>query len=513
MTSFQELSVDDRLKHSVEANFGFATMTEVQEKSIPQVVLGTDTFVKAKTGTGKTLAFLLPLFHQLLRNKNNSGKSSKKGGISALILSPTRELAQQIAAEADLLNKSLNAFEIATFVGGKNIKRDFEALKSATPNIIVATPGRFIDLLKRSQEEQLSLEENLRKLKIVILDEGDSLLDMGFQPSILKIFSYIPKDRQTLLYSATMPQSVIKLSQELLKPNFTLVDCVGEVIDQTHEQVDQYVTVTPYSKQNETLEMCIAEQLHKKADSKILVFLTVAKEAKFMALLFQQLGYAPLQMHSRMNQNQRENSASLFKQKKKAIMFSSDVSARGMDYPDIDLIIQVGFVTRDQYVQRLGRTARAGKGGQGILLLADFEADVVKGLLTGINLLDHPGRLSADASKFSTSLVEKNAELKKAAEDAYAAWMGYYKSQSRLLKWKPEDMVTFANIGAVARGLTSIPEIPYPIAVKLGIQNVPTANIFGKSNNKGKNRGRKRKSDQSSDTSGHNSKKLKSDEE
>eukprot|EP00475_Leptophrys_vorax_P023608 TRINITY_DN3231_c0_g1_i1.p1 TRINITY_DN3231_c0_g1~~TRINITY_DN3231_c0_g1_i1.p1 ORF type:complete len:525 (-),score=160.88 TRINITY_DN3231_c0_g1_i1:95-1435(-) len=437
-------------------------MTDVQQKGIPVALTGADAFVKAKTGTGKTLAFLIPAFEKMASNHLSNGTQ-------VLIIAPTRELVDQIISEAQMVNSNFN-YKIKKLIGGKPILQDQKAVGRDGPfEIVVATPGRLKQLLI----EDPVFKRQLSSLKMLVLDEGDTLLDMGFQLDIMRIMGHLPKERQTVLYSATLPQKVLDFARGILRPNNVLVDSVGKVVDQTHQHVEQSMVVTDMTQQYQALEKVIHNHLTEEKEAKILVFLPTARETGLVAGLFQE--YKPLQMHSKLSQSARDRTAREFRMPGSHLMFSSDVSARGMDYPNITMIVQVGHVLRDQYVQRLGRTARAGKSGKGVLILADYEEKTVMKELNGISIKRIP--FSADdgatKSKLRFSIVEKDATLKATAKQAYKAWLGYRKSFAGPLGFSPAQLVQKANEYSSYIGLREVPALQKKTIGMMGLKGVP----------------------------------------
>ncbi|CAM9901402.1 unnamed protein product, partial [Scytosiphon promiscuus] len=364
---FAQLPLSAPTQRAIAEVLGYETLTKVQNQSIPPALAGHDVLAKAKTGTGKTLSFLLPAIEGIARTPR-----AQRRGISTLIISPTRELAQQIADEA---NQVLTFHDISLIcvVGGTNIKSDVRGFRAnPPPDIVVATPGRLNDHL-----DNYGLASAMQGLSHLIFDEADQLLEMGFRPAIEAILRYMPdcRSRQTLLFSATMPQDVRKIAQLALKDQYQFVDCVGEE-ESTHQHVPQQFTVCGQEQQAE--ELCQLLRENMAADPrghKIIVFFTTARLTQFYAELCNLMGFPVLEIHSRKSQGHRNKVSDQFRNGQGLVMFTSDVSARGMDYPDVSAVIQVGLPSdKAQYIHRLGRTARAGKGGHGILLLCDFES-------------------------------------------------------------------------------------------------------------------------------------------
>ena len=345
-------------------------MTQVQAQTIAVSLRGVDMLAKAKTGTGKTLAFLVPAVERL----RLLGQNRRTDSVGALIISPTRELATQIAEEAKMLLHFLPNFQIQVVFGGTNIRADLSKLKRRAPELLVATPGRLNDLL-----ENHGLQSQMKALSVMVFDEADQLLEMGFRPAITQMLNMLPpkQTRQTLLFSATMPADIMGIARFALRESFEHIDCVGE--DQsTHQHVAQTVLVHPLETQIVELAFVLKEAMAiDPNDFKVICFFTTARLTQFFAELFNLMpGFQSkvLEIHSRKSQSTRTKVSDKFRSGNRMILMTSDVSARGMDYPDVTRIVQVGMPSdKSQYVHRLGRTARAGKTGDGVLLLADFE--------------------------------------------------------------------------------------------------------------------------------------------
>jgi ATP-dependent RNA helicase MSS116 len=431
-TRFDTLNISPHTKRVIAEVFGYQQMTRVQEAAIPVCLSGVDVLAKAKTGTGKTLAFLIPAFERLPKIPIHQQQST-----SILVISPTRELAHQIAEEADLLNR-FHQMKIQSVVGGTNVNTDVAKLRNRHPHLLVATPGRINDLFANYE-----LQPILSKLQTLIFDEADQLLDMGFRPAILQILGCLPpkETRQTMLFSATMPTDVLSISSIALRPNFKTVDCVGSE-EPTHEHVEQTYAICSMQTQTPFL-LDVLKTLMKDSKFKIIVFFTTARLTQFYAELFNIMGIPVLEIHSRKSQSHRTKVSEAFRSSESAILFTSDVSARGMDYPNVTTVIQVGMPSdAAQYIHRIGRTARVGRIGNGFLLLCEFEKPFLSQLkdlpvkpATGI-------KVTPEYITMINNAVTKLPE--KTCSDAYQAWLGFYNSQRNLFKDK-ERLVMCAN--------------------------------------------------------------------
>jgi len=418
-SKFTEVAGISANRRRALADMRFEFMTEVQAQTLPVCLSGVDTLAKAKTVTGKTLAFLVPALEIIEKQK----ASARPRDILTLVLSPTRELAAQIENEARKLTK-FDPINIICVIGGTNIKTDQRKLAANQPvDLLVATPGRLIDHLENTP----GIAEAFRAIKILIFDEADQLLEMGFKPEIDKILKYVPpkEARQTLLFSATVPKSVQTIAANALRPGFKYVDTVGEE-EQTHLHVKQELVVLPLEKQVAGLAAVLHRCTRDESNFKVIVFFTTARVTGFMAQLFTAMGDfgEVLEIHSRKSQSARTKTSEQFRKRQNVVMFTSDVSARGMDYPDVTFVVQVGLTEREQYIHRLGRTARAGKNGGGLLLVAPFEQRTMTQALPDMNLqfvqeqdLDF-GKSATSVSRALTS-VKNDANLELSAQQAY----------------------------------------------------------------------------------------------
>jgi ATP-dependent RNA helicase MSS116, mitochondrial len=482
-----DLPIAATSKKAMADVFQYEYLTPVQEKTLPSILQGHDCLARAKTGTGKTLAFLIPTVEKLLsRSNNNNGGAT----IGCLVLSPNRELALQIHAEAVKLTRYAPHIRSAVVVGGTNLNKDLKVLGGGgpnTPQILIATPGRLLDHLQN---------HNLRipHLHTLIFDEFDQLLDQGFQPDLLKILACLTGSkptRQTLLFSATMPQALSFMATQVLRKDHVFVDTVGEEDVQTHLHVEQRFYQCPWAEQVYAIQSLLAEQMASRPqDYKIIVFFTTARLTGFMAELFNSLSGGGngvggnvkiLEIHSRKSQTARTKASDQFRAARCAILFSSDVSARGLDYPDVTFVLQVGLTERDQYIHRLGRSGRAGKVGGGALLVADVEAAWMKRTLHDLPLqfVDLVPATTNSRSALTAALqhIETNTELKGSAEQAYRAWLGFYNGHIKKLHWDKNELVEQANQWILHHGLTTIPAIEAKTIGKMGLRGVRGLNI------------------------------------
>ena len=306
-------------------------MTQVQHESLPQILKGFDVLVKAKTGTGKTLGFLVPSIEILIKERNKvmlaNRASVREQGAGAgnhpqariLVLSPTRELAQQIVQEATNL---CTHHKIGTvlLVGGTNMNSDVRALNrigEGHNDIIVATPGRMLAHLKDTP----GFAEQIKGVKVFIMDEADRLLDMGFKRDIDQITSYLNQrnsnafgKRQTLLFSATVAPEIREIARTTLQPGYKTIDTVGEEVEQTHSHVPQKVMSAPLDQQLRVIVQLLEQhKAQNAAGYKIILFFATARQTGYYASVLNGIGMPSLEIHSRKSQSQRTKASDLFR--------------------------------------------------------------------------------------------------------------------------------------------------------------------------------------------------------
>ncbi|KAK4574670.1 ATP-dependent RNA helicase dbp4 [Recurvomyces mirabilis] len=340
----------------------FTTLTDIQAKAISLALKGNDILGAAKTGSGKTLAFLVPVIENLYRSQCVGADA----GLGAMVIAPTRELAFQIF---DVLRKIGRYHNIAAGVvaGGKSFKEEADAL--ARMNIVVCTPGRILQHL--SQTAAFSVDN----LRMLVLDEADRILDMGFSKDVDAIIDYLPPDRQTLLFSATQTKKVGDLARLSLKdPQYVSVH--EKATASTPQNLKQNYIVVPLSQKLDTLWSFITEKSSKH--SKILVFLSSTKQVRFVYEAFRHMqpGIPLLHLHGRQKQSVRLDTVDRFRRAKFSCLFATDVVARGVDFPAVDWVVQVdGPEDADTYIHRVGRTARYEREGRAVMFLDPSEEE------------------------------------------------------------------------------------------------------------------------------------------
>lgn len=317
----------------------FTIPTPIQHKAIPIAVSGKDVIGIAQTGTGKTLAFALPMLQHIT--------TTQKIG---LIILPTRELAIQVDEALQKLGQSFG-LRRALVIGGSSMGRQFNDL-GRRPNIIIGTPGRITDHIERRTLD-------LKNVGVLVLDEADRMLDMGFAPQIKRILQHVPKDRQTLLFSATMPAGIVQIASAHMKmPVRVEVAPAGSVA----EKVIQELFIVSKEQKNRLLDKLLGEY-----KGTVLVFSRTKHGAKKICRSIQGMGHTAAEIHSNLSQSQRQRSLEGFKSGRYRVLVATDIAARGIDVHNIELVLNYDLPDNlDDYVHRIGRTARAGKEGQAI---------------------------------------------------------------------------------------------------------------------------------------------------
>ncbi|XWS32055.1 hypothetical protein CRYUN_Cryun23aG0128100 [Craigia yunnanensis] len=445
---------------------GYEKMTVVQEATLPAVLKGKDVLAKAKTGTGKTVAFLLPSI-EIVSKLPPTDRDVKRPPIHVLIICPTRELANQAASEANTLLKYHPSIGVQVVIGGTRLASEQKNLQANLCQILVATPGRLRDHI----ENTAGFATRLMGVKVLVLDEADRLLAMGFRKEIEKIIAAVPKQRQTLLFSATVPEEVHQICHIALRRDREFINTVEEGTEETHSQVRQMHMVASLDMHFSLLYVLLKEHTADDVDYKVLVFCTTAMVTSLVADILRKLKLNVREIHSRKAQNYRTRISDEFRKSKGLILVTSDVSARGVDYPDVTLVIQVGLpADRQQYIHRLGRTGRKGKEGQGILLLAPWEEFFISSI-KDLPITKAPLPSVDPDTKKKVEHALSNVVMK-TKEVAYQAWLGYYNSVKNIGRDKCR-LVELANEFSRNMGLDNPPALPKRVLCKMGLRNTP----------------------------------------
>ena len=356
---FNELPIDNKLKNSIKFA-DFKTPTPIQSKSIPISLMGKDILGTAQTGTGKTLAFTIPMINKLILDKN----------AMALIICPTRELASQVMQTVLKLNVREIGIGNALLIGGEGMQKQLKKLKKRA-RIIVGTPGRINDHLKRQ-----SL--NLSKVSYLVLDETDRMLDMGFTPQIELILKFIPKQHQTLLFSATLPNNILRISEKYLNnPERIAVGSLSTPIEKIKQETFQ---ITQDKKYHELINQLV------ERNGSILVFVKTKHGADKIVKRLKYDGHSADAIHGNLRQSKRERVINNFRNGKSRILIATDVAARGLDIPLIQHVINYDLPqVPEDYIHRIGRTGRAGKDGSALTFLTPSDRSMWNSISRLIN--------------------------------------------------------------------------------------------------------------------------------
>ncbi|RKP36002.1 P-loop containing nucleoside triphosphate hydrolase protein [Dimargaris cristalligena] len=420
-------------------------MSKVQREVLSRLPITQDLLVKAKTGEGKTLAFLLPAIETILAQSEQIDLA-RGVHVGALIISPTRELANQIAEEAEKL-ASRHRMGVMTMVGGTERRQTMRRLTTGhRSDIIVGTPGRVIDLLQSSHE----FLSRAKKTKLLILDEADELLNMGFRDDIRTIADSLPQTRRTYLFSATLSPAIQSIARDVLQPNHQYVDTVDPNDVAVHKRVKQQYAEIPSELQFRATYEILTRQLAKDRRGRIMVFLPTTNLTQLYTEALARLGLPVIGLHSKLTQNSRSRISARFRNSPGSILVTTDVSARGVDYPDVGLVLQLGTPQgRDEYIHRVGRTGRAGKNGEGIIVLSPVEMAFLRPL-SDLNMLpakEYGPEFVETITNTQSSVIDQQwtkrlgYEEKGLLHDAFMSCFGFYSSRRDLLKCSGEDIL------------------------------------------------------------------------
>jgi ATP-dependent RNA helicase RhlE len=350
---FEKYNIAPQIKRSLE-EYGFKRPTDIQFKAIPSILKGEDVLAIAQTGTGKTAAFAIPVLDILYERKKMMGYD----GIKCVVMVPTHELAIQLTEVFEKIGRYTN-IEVLGIYGGVDQQPQIERLQAGV-DIIVATPGRVFDLLNQKVIK-------LRSLEILILDEADHMLDMGFYKDIKDLTTYIPQKRQTLFFSATINEEIKDLAYSLVK-NPIRIQISPK--DPVAKNVSHAVMFVEMDDKRFFLERIVNEN----PESKIVVFVRTKVRAERVAAAMERVGIKTVTMHSDKDQGDRLKVMSTFKSGEVKILIATDISARGIDIPDVDFVINYDLPdVPENYVHRVGRTGRGNKKGRAISFCSQEE--------------------------------------------------------------------------------------------------------------------------------------------
>ena len=353
--NFDIFSLDPRINAGIQAA-GFTTPTPIQQRAIPVVLKGRDILGLAQTGTGKTAAFILPILQRLT--------TGPRRRVRVLIVAPTRELAEQINQSARVLGKRTKIRSIAVY-GGVSKNRQIEEIKRGA-EILVACPGRLLDLVSGGHL-------NLSQVEILVLDEADRMCDMGFLPDIRRIIRLLPKKRQTLFFSATMPDEIRNLSKSILtNPTTVQIGITAPAVTVSH-------ALYPVSQ---TLKKkLLFALLEQTVTDRVLIFTRTKRRARFLARDLETHNYRVSALQGNMSQNRRQEAINGFRKGKYDILVATDIAARGIDVSEISHVINFDMPdTVDAYTHRIGRTGRAHKNGQAYTFAVPDDAPMVRSI-------------------------------------------------------------------------------------------------------------------------------------
>lgn len=472
------------------------TLTEVQARSLAPGIAGKDILAKSNTGSGKTLAFLLVGIERIVSNKGPDPKTS----FPIVILTPVTDLAVQIMQVAKQFAK-YHDMEVDLVIGGTDEAKDIKRLTKNRIDILVATPGRFKSILNQSPE----IKKRLSLCQTFVIDEADKMTDPGFLSQTKFIHTLASnKAMQTLMFSATMDKTTLT-SLGLLKPSAVFIDAAEGTKPQVNTKVRQVAIITDISNHLDALVSVIKEQIKdakqvggnnatnvkfnvqdnklsapsmkalKEWEMKslsgyrVMIFLPSNAFIDYIAQVFkeQMPSVNTFTLHGGMQQNARTKTSEAFRTTSNCVMFTSDASARGVDYPDVSCVIQLGFDSRSEYLQRVGRTGRAGKDGTSYLITAPEEnagvelvCDVLNEVHIDKTIKDKTTLKCNNKTLISKIYQSSNIKFPKPTADAKKAlrgWLGSLASKWKRLKIPPSSVINMAQSLSVAMGLGEIP--------------------------------------------------------
>ncbi len=350
---FNSFNFNPKVAAGITAS-GYTTPTPIQTQAIPPVMLGRDVMGLAQTGTGKTAAFVLPILQRLMDGEN--------GRIRALIVAPTRELAEQINENIITLGKQTNVHSLTVY-GGVSINPQKQKLRRGV-DIVVACPGRLLDHISQGTVD-------LSHVEMLVLDEADRMFDMGFLPDIRRIIKQIPKERQTLLFSATMPKEILRLAHEVLtNPETVQVDSLAPATTVSHA----LYPVGQHLKTDLLLEL-----LKKTSTESVLVFTRTKHRAKRLGEKLSNVGYKAASLQGNLSQNRRQAALNGFRDGSYQILVATDIAARGIDVSQISHVVNFDIPdTPEAYVHRIGRTGRAARTGDAFTMISNEDTQMVR---------------------------------------------------------------------------------------------------------------------------------------
>ncbi|HEX6982269.1 MAG TPA: DEAD/DEAH box helicase [Balneolaceae bacterium] len=390
--SFKKFELSDELMMGLQ-DLKYESPTPIQEECIPLILQGNDVIGAAQTGTGKTGAFVIPLLQKIMNERSDH--------TGALILSPTRELAQQIEEQIFALGYH-TGISSATVTGGSDYGTQVKAIQAGV-DIIVATPGRLIDQMN-------VLNFDFSQLKYLVLDEADRMLDMGFLPDVMKIVKQLPKERQTMLFSATMVEEVQKVVNQVMKDPVE----VEFKVSKPAESVDQQIYFVESNKKLRLFEQLFDENKYKTA----IVFTATKRGTDKLERMLKKRKVNAVSMHGDRDQDERNQALRLFKNKSHPVMVATDVLSRGIDIDDVSLIVNFDVPNNpEDYIHRIGRTGRYDKTGTAITFVSNkdkkYYYEIKKVVGDQLSIKDLPGEITSEPSKEKGSRKPKQQKEKR----------------------------------------------------------------------------------------------------
>ncbi|KDR77269.1 hypothetical protein GALMADRAFT_246577 [Galerina marginata CBS 339.88] len=451
LKAFADLPISEATKRGLKKGF-FVDMTDIQKASIPASLKGKDVLGAARTGSGKTLAFLVPVLDILYRRKWGAAD-----GLGALIISPTRELAVQIF---DVLRSigGHHSFSAGLVIGGKNLKDESDRLSRM--NILVATPGRLL------QHMDQTVGFDAGNLQVLVLDEADRILDMGFQRTLTALLDHLPKSRQTLLFSATQTESVSDLARLSLKDPVKIgvgpASSTSTSLSTMPQNLEQHYLVVSLDKKLDVLWSFIKTHLQAKT----IVFLSSCKQVRFVFETFCRMhpGVPLLNLHGKQKQTARLTMYQKFTSMSHAVLLATDIAARGLDFPSVDWVVQLDAPEdADTYIHRVGRTARYESKGKSLLFLMPSEEEGMKAALQSKNIevskiKNRPSKTQNIQNQLQ-NLAFQDPEIKYLGQRAFVSYLRsiYLHKDKTIFKLEDLPVDNFAE----ALGLPGTPKIKF----------------------------------------------------
>lgn len=452
---FSSLPLCDLTQEALKS-LGYTRMTQIQDMSIAPLLAGKDVVASAKTGSGKTLAFLIPCIELL-----HKAKFTTKNGTGVIVISPTRELAMQIFGVLDQVMKAgKHRQTYGLVIGGANRRTEAERLAKGV-NILISTPGRLLDHLQNTNGFVF------RNLCALVIDEADRILEQGFEDDLRSIIKILPKERQTMLFSATQTkkiEDVVRVSIQADKAVY--VEVPSETKFATAAGLEQGYVTCPSHQRFLLLFTFLKKNVAKK---KIMVFFSSCNSVKFHCELLNYIDIPVMDIHGKQKQQKRTTTFFQFCKQKIGTLLCTDVAARGLDIPEVDWIIQ--FDPPDdpkEYIHRVGRTARGANGtGKALLFLTPEETGFLKYLKeakVSLNEFEFPANKVSNIQPQLQRLIEKNYYLNRTARDAYRSYLLSYASHSHRGIFNVHSL-DLQGVG-LAFGFTTPPRVDLPLSAK-----------------------------------------------